>query len=163
MLKLDKRDLEILSILQNEGRITKSALAERVSLSVTPCWERVNRLEKAGLISGYGASIDLTPLGPATIVFMQAEIQSHRSADFESFEQGLRNIDEVIECWAVGGGFDYLVKFMVRNIDHYQRLVDQILDRDLGLRRYYTYIVTGLVFQRQRWPLASILEPPTDR
>ncbi len=162
MIKLDQRDIQILSILQNEGRIPKTTLAERVNLSPTPCWERVRRLEQAGLIEGYGAQLNLASLKPCTIVFMQAELQSHRADDFKRFEQGLQAIEEVVECWAVGGGFDYLLKFMVRNIDHYQRLVDQILAADLGLNRYYTYIVTGQVLNRRQWPLGSLLPSSQD-
>ena len=157
MIKLDQRDIQILSILQNEGRIPKSTLAERVNLSPTPCWERVRRLEQAGLIEGYGAELNLSRLGPSTMVFMQAELESHQAGDFRRFESGLQGIEEVMECWAVGGGLDYLGRFQVLNIDHYQGLVDQILDGGLGLKRYYTYVVTGQVIRRTQVP-DSLLE-----
>ncbi len=142
MLKLDDRDIQILSILQREGRITKTALAARVNLSSTPCWERLKRLEQAGIIEGYGAKISSKILGNHTTVFMQAELKSHQAHDFDCFERAVQSMDEVIECWAVGGGLDYLIKIVTANIDDYQRFVDSILKADIGLKRYYTYIVT---------------------
>jgi len=73
-MQLDDRDLKILSILQNEGRITKTELAQRANLSPTPCWERLKRLEDASLIEGYSARVSLTKLGPFSVIFMEAEI-----------------------------------------------------------------------------------------
>ena len=145
MIKLDDRDIQILSILQREGRIAKTTLAERVNLSPTPCWERLKRLEKAGIIEGYGAILSWTAIGAQTIVFMEAELASHQAEDFLRFERAVRAYDEIMECWAVGGGLDYLLKIVVRNVDEYQRLVDRLLYAKIGLKRYFTYIVTKRV------------------
>lgn len=145
MIKLDKRDLKILSILQTEGRIAKTALAERVNLSPTPCWERLKRLEKEGYIEGYGAMLSWSKLGSQTVIFMEAEIESHKTIDFQRFEKAIKEYDEVMECWGVGGGLDYFLKIAVPNIDDYQRLVDHMLNASIGLKRYYTYIVTKRV------------------
>lgn len=152
-IKLDERDLEILAILQKEGRITSAALAARVNLSPTPTWERVKRLEKAGIIEGYGARVALSAFGPATVVFMEAELDSHRTADFERFEAAVQDMPEIVECWAVGGGIDYLIKVVARDVDAYQRLVDRLLTADIGLRRYYTYVVTK--------PVKNVAASPT--
>lgn len=141
-IKLDERDLDILAILQKEGRITSAALAARVNLSPTPTWERVKRLEKAGIIEGYGARIAPGVFGPSTIVFMEAELESHRTADFARFEAAVQEVPEIVECWAVGGGIDYLIKVAARDVDAYQRLVDRLLTAEIGLKRYYTYVVT---------------------
>lgn len=161
MIKLDDRDIKILSILQTEGRIAKTALAERVNLSPTPCWERLKRLEKTGIIEGYGANISWSALGAQTIVFMEAEIDSHQANDFVRFEQAMQQYDEIMECWAVGGGLDYLLKIAVRNVDEYQRLVDRLLNADIGLKRYFTYIVTKRVKDRRSIP-DSLLKSMTD-
>ena len=141
-IKLDERDMEILAILQKEGRITSAALAARVNLSPTPTWERVKRLEKAGIIEGYGARVALNAFGPSTVIFMEAELDSHRTEDFKRFEAAVQDVPEIVECWAVGGGIDYLIKVVARDVDAYQRLVDRLLTADIGLRRYYTYVVT---------------------
>lgn len=158
MIKLDDRDLKILSVLQTEGRITKTELAVRVNLSPTPCWERLKKLENAGVIEGYGARISAKILGPQSFVFMQAEIASHRAEDFERFERAVGNVPEIIECWAVGGGIDYILKFFCKDVDSYQRLVDDMLQADIGLRRYYTYVVTKPVKSSPGLPLAALLD-----
>ena len=144
-IKLDARDIKILGILQREGRISKAALAERVNLSATPCWERLRRLEDAGIIQSYGAQISLTAFGPLTVVFVQVEIENHRHEDFVRFESAVRKIPEIVECWAIGGGMDYMCRMVVRHLSDYQELIEQLLARQIGIKRYYTYVVTSPV------------------
>ncbi|WP_343079554.1 Lrp/AsnC family transcriptional regulator [Ostreiculturibacter nitratireducens] len=141
-MKLDERDIQILRVLSTDGRITKAALAERIGLSPTPCWDRLKKLEKAGLIEGYRAEISLKKLGPHVTVFVAAELADHTSASFRSFEDAVRSYDEIVACWALGGGYDYLLQIVTRDIDAYQRLIDEMLDARIGLARYFTYIVT---------------------
>ena len=158
-LRLDDRDLRILAILQREGRITKAELAKRVNLSATPCWARLQRLEEAGIIERYGARIDFKYLAPFTYVFMTIELASHRGEDFARFEAIIDEIPEIFECFAVGGGIDYIIKVMARDVDSYQALVDSILSSDAGVQRYWTYFVTKPV-KEEPPPLYPMLEPP---
>ena len=141
-MRLDQRDLKILRVLAAEGRITKAALAERVGLSPTPCWERLRKLEEAGIVEGYRADIALRKLGPHVTVFMAAELADHTAARFRQFEDEIRRRDEITACWALGGGFDYILQIVTRDIDAYQRLVDELLEARIGLARYFTYVVT---------------------
>jgi Lrp/AsnC family transcriptional regulator of ectoine degradation len=141
-MRLDDRDIEILRVLTREGRITKAALAERIGLSPTPCWDRLRKLEKAGLIEGYGARINLRKLAPHVTVFVAVEIADHTAASFRAFEEAMERYDEVVSCWALGGGFDYILQIVTRDIDAYQRLIDAMLDARIGLSRYFTYVVT---------------------
>ncbi|WP_170430225.1 Lrp/AsnC family transcriptional regulator [Ruegeria arenilitoris] len=141
-MQLDQRDLDILRVLSTEGRITKAALADRIGLSPTPCWDRLKKLERGGLIEGYGARINLRKLGPHVTVFVAAEITDHTAASFRAFEAAMQRYEEVVACWALGGGFDYLLQIVTRDIDAYQRLIDQMLDARIGLSRYFTYVVT---------------------
>lgn len=157
MLKLDDRDLKILSILGREGRISKAELARRVNLSAAPAWERLKRLEDAGIITGYHASVALKKIAPHVTVFMAAELESHRAQDFQAFERALAPLDEIVACWAVGGGFDYILQVVTRDIDSYQRLVDHLLEARLGLARYFTYVVTKPV-KTSAPPLQRLLE-----
>ena len=76
---------------------------------------------------------------------MEAELDSHRAEDFSRFEQAIIDYPEILECWAVGGGIDYLLKIIVRDVDSYQRLGDGMLEAQIGLRRYFTYVVTKSV------------------
>lgn len=142
MLKLDSRDLKILQILQEEGRISKSELAKRVNLSNTPCWERLQRLEAAGVVRGYGARIRLEALAEHMTVFVTVELDNHRNDDFARFETGVQAEREIVACWAVGGGLDYLFQVVTRNVASYQRLIDRLLESEAGVKRYYTYVVT---------------------
>lgn len=145
MIKLDARDLDILRLLSREGRLSKSALADKIGLSPTPTWERLKKLERAGLIAGYHAEIDLKKLGPTVTVFVAAELADHTQASFRTFEASLQAHEEIVACWALGGGFDYLLQIVTRDIDAYQRLIDTLLDARIGIARYFTYVVTKQV------------------
>lgn len=155
--KLDAIDLAILATLQCEGRITKVALAQRVNLSPTPCWERLKRLEKSGIIAGYRANVSLRPLGRITMILMEVTLSSHRQADFDRFESALRERPEVIDCWAVGGGVDYLIRVVAQDVEAYQIFVDSLLESEIGIDRYYTYIVTKVVKEGTPLPLDVLL------
>ncbi|MGB3541237.1 MAG: Lrp/AsnC family transcriptional regulator [Mesorhizobium sp.] len=156
-LKLDPIDLKILDAIQRDGRITKLALAEAVGLSPTPCWMRLARLEKAGIVSGYHARIAMRVIAPVATVLMEVTLASHRQADFDRFERAIRDIPEIVACWSVGGGVDYLMKIMARDIDAYQRLVDALLARELGIDRYFTYIVIKTVKEETVLPVEELV------
>ena len=128
MIKLDDRDLRLLSVLQTEGRITNTDLAKRINLSAAACWARLRRLETVGVLEGYGARISLSAFNSLSIIFMQAELASHQSEDFSLFEAAIQEIPEIVECWAVGGGVDYFLKFVCKDINTYQQVVDEIHD-----------------------------------
>ncbi|MVW73919.1 Lrp/AsnC family transcriptional regulator [Pseudomonas xionganensis] len=144
-MRLDSYDLKILRILQVNGRITKSSLAEAINLSVSPCWERVKRLEDAGIIRGYGAQLNTEILLKRAAVMVEVSLKQHSREAFQRFENAMQACPEVTECYATGGGIDYIVKVMACDIDQYQRLIDQWLMSDLGIERYFTYIVTKTV------------------
>jgi Lrp/AsnC family transcriptional regulator of ectoine degradation len=141
-VRLDERDLKIIAILQTEGRLSKSELARRVNLSSTPCWERLRHLEEAGIIEGYEARVSLKSFGPLTQVLVTVELESHQAEDFTRFETGIQAFPQVHECDALGGGIDYVLRVLARDLDDYQRIMDQLLAAGLGIRRYYTYVVT---------------------
>ena len=158
-LRLDAIDLKILDAVQRDGRITKLALAEQVGLSPTPCWVRLHRLEKAGIISGYHARVAIRTVLPVATVLLEVSLGSHRQADFDRFERVVRDIPEIVACWSVGGGVDYVLKVMARDIDAYQRLIDGLLEREIGIDRYFTYIVTKTVKEETVLPVADLLQP----
>jgi Lrp/AsnC family transcriptional regulator, regulator of ectoine-degradation genes len=159
--KLDQIDLKILDAIQRDGRITKLALADKVGLSPTPCWMRLRKLEKAGIVSGYHARIAMRAVAPVATVLMEVTLASHRQADFDRFERVIRDVPEIVACWSVGGGVDYLLKVMARDIDAYQRLVDALLEREIGIDRYFTYIVTKTVKEEVALPVADLLPTPS--
>lgn len=156
-VRLDAIDLKILDAVQRNGRITKLKLAEKVGLSPTPCWLRLRKLEQAGIISGYHARIEPRAVAPVASVLMEVTLGSHRQADFDRFERAVRDLPEIVACWAVGGGVDYLLKVVTRDIDAYQRFVDTLLERDIGIERYFTYIVTRTIKDDAVLPMNRLL------
>ena len=106
MHKLDERDIQILVILQEEGRITKTALADKLNLSLTPSWDRLKRLEEAGIIDSYGANLSSSFLDDFHLVITEVELESHKQGEFSRFEKAIIEFDEVLSCWAVGGTVD---------------------------------------------------------
>jgi len=141
MYKLDERDIQILSILQEEGRITKTALADRLNLSLTPSWDRLQRLEEEGIIESYGAKLSSPFLKNFHLVITEVELESHKEGEFARFEDAIMGFDEVLSCWSVGGGLDYILKILVRDVSDYQDFLKRVLKADIGLRRYFSYAV----------------------
>ena len=156
-MKLDKQDIRILAALQRDGRLTKAKLSEEVFLSPTACWERIKKLEEAGIISSYHARINLEKLIKPTMVLLEVTLKRHQMHDFRYFEEAIQKIPEIVECHATGGGIDYMLKVVTPNVDHYQRLMDDLLERDIGIDRYFTYIVTKPVKETSSQPLQVLL------
>lgn len=156
--KLDRLDFRILAQLQRNGRITNVDLADAVGLSPSPCLSRVKRLEKAGYITGYGAHVALAKLGETLTVFTEITLKDHRTGDFSRFEQRARNIPEVVECHLVSGGYDYLVKFITRNVAQYQELIESILESDFGIEKYFSYIVLKSPIVKRYDPIEALFE-----
>ena len=141
MYKLDERDIQILSILQSEGRITKTALADKLNLSLTPSWDRLQRLEEAGIIESFGAKLSSSFLSNFHLVITEVELESHKQGQFARFEEAIMGFDEVLSCWSVGGGLDYILKVLVNDVADYQDFLKRVLKADIGLRRYFSYAV----------------------
>ena len=141
MYKLDERDIHILSILQEEGRITKTALADRLNLSLTPSWDRLQRLEEEGIIESYGARLSSPFLKNFHLVITEVELESHKEGEFARFEDAIMSFDEVLSCWSVGGGLDYILKVLVKDVSDYQDFLKKVLKANIGLRRYFSYAV----------------------
>ncbi|MBZ6076650.1 Lrp/AsnC family transcriptional regulator [Microvirga puerhi] len=141
-MKLDKIDLKILTALQKDGRMTKLRLAEAVNLSPAACWERLSRLEKGGVITGYVARINPDSFARRLTVLVEVMLRSHQQIDFQRFEEAILKEPAIISCDATGGGVDYILKVVSDSIDSYQRLIDKLLALDLGIERYFTYVIT---------------------
>jgi len=158
MIKLDEYDLKILRILQRHGRTTKVKLAEEVGLSPSPTWERLSRLEKAGVITGYQACIDPKTFGSMTTVMVEVLLKHHGVEDFKRFESVIAERSEVVECLATGGVVDYIMRVVVRDIDTYQRFMDNLLESGVGIDRYFSLVVTKPVKAYTGLPLDRLAE-----
>lgn len=141
MSKLDRIDRMILEILQNEGRIAISELASRVSLSTTPCSERVKRLERDGVIMGYHARLNPKLLDRNLLVFLEISLSAKSGDVFEQVAKDLMEIPEVQECHLISGDFDYLVKARLKEMSAYRRLLGDLLKKLPSSASSHSYIV----------------------
>ncbi len=142
---LDATDIRILAAVQQHGQLSKARLAELVNLSPTPCWARLTRLREAGLIRGYRADIALERIANVTQVVVTVSLAQHRKVDFDRFESHIAALPEITECIATGGGMDYVLKVVTQSLTAFQILMESLLEADLGIQRYMTYIVTRQV------------------
>jgi DNA-binding Lrp family transcriptional regulator len=159
--KLDRLDLRILAQLQKNGRITNVDLADAVGLSPSPCLIRVKRLEQAGYISGYSAQLRLEKLGDTLTVFTEVTLTDHHREDFIRFETAIREVDEILECHLVSGGYDYLLRFLTRGVNHYQEIIESLLERNIGIEKYFSYIVIKSPFVRNHYPIEKLCMHPS--
>ncbi len=138
---LDRIDRMILDILQNEGRIAISELAARVNLSTTPCSERVKRLERDGIITGYHARLNPALVNRNLLVFLEIKLSAKSGDVFDQVARSLIEIPEVLECHLISGEFDYLVKARLKEMTAYRRLLGDLLKKLPSSASSHSYIV----------------------
>ena len=155
-MKLDNIDIKILSELQKNGRISNVELADVVHLSASPCLMRVKKLQAEGFIVGYSANIDVAKLGQTLTVFTEITLKNHRQIDFSRFVTTVEKIDSVIECHLVSGGYDYLVKFITAGISEYQAIMERLVEFDIGIDRYFSFVVLKSPIVKAHLPLDAI-------
>lgn len=142
---LDATDIRILSAIQRHGQLSKTKLAEIANISPTPCWARLDRLKAAGLVRGYHADIALERICDFTQVVVTVSLTHHRKSDFDRFEAFVKAEDDITECVATGGGMDYVMKVISPTLASFQALMQTMVDAELGVDRYMTYIATRTV------------------
>ena len=145
LYQLDSVDIALLSIIERNSNITNSALAEKLNLSTSACWERRHRLEAAGIICGYRARIAVEKLTPFMSALVTIELKNHTLPDAQRFEAAVKQADAIVDCYNVVGVIDYLLRVVTRDISSFQQLMDDLLAKDIGIERYFTYIVTRVI------------------
>jgi Lrp/AsnC family leucine-responsive transcriptional regulator len=138
---VDDIDRKILRALQEDGRITNAALAEKCGLSNAACFERVRRLRESGVILGYTALLDPEKLDRALLVFIEVLLDRTTDDAFAAFADHVRKLPDVIECHMVAGGFDYLLKVRVADMAAYRAFLGDTLVALPGIRETRTYAV----------------------
>ena len=139
--KLDATDRRILMELQNDGRITNQDLAKRIRLSPAACFDRVKRLRERGVIKGYSAILDPNEIGLPLIIFVEVFLDRTTDELFKDFATAVLRAPEVLECHMVAGGFDYLLKARMKDMDSYRRFLGETLVQFPGVRQTRTYAV----------------------
>jgi Lrp/AsnC family leucine-responsive transcriptional regulator len=138
---VDDIDRKILRALQEDGRITNNALAQKCGLSNAACFERVRRLRETGVIAGYTALLDPEKLDRALLVFIEVLLDRTTDDAFAAFADHVRKLPDVIECHMVAGGFDYLLKVRVADMAAYRAFLGDTLVALPGIRETRTYAV----------------------
>jgi Lrp/AsnC family leucine-responsive transcriptional regulator len=139
--RLDRTDRRILRVLQERGRISNVDLARAINLSPTPCLERTRRLERAGYITGYHARLNPAKLDRALMIFVQVTLDRTTPDVFDQFRRAVVELPEVMECHMVAGGFDYLIKIRVKDMEAYRSFLGEKLTALSGVAQTHTYVV----------------------
>ncbi|MFN3557769.1 MAG: Lrp/AsnC ligand binding domain-containing protein [Brevundimonas sp.] len=153
MENIDAVDRRLLRALQEDGRISNAELARRCNLSPAACFERVRRLREKKVITGYAALIDPAKVGRGLMIFVEVLLDRTTGDMFEAFAEAVRRQPEVLECHMVAGGFDYLIKARVGDMDAYRAFLGDVLVRMPGVRETRTYAVLEEVKATTALPL----------
>jgi Lrp/AsnC family leucine-responsive transcriptional regulator len=138
---MDKTDRKILRVLQGDARASMQDISQAVGLSASPCWERIKRMEQAGVIEGYTVRLNAAALDLGETVLVQVTLDSHSDNTLEKFGETLATIPEVIEAYLVSGDYDYLLRVAVRDTKDYERLLREKLYKIKGIRHSKSSIV----------------------
>ena len=153
---LDRIDLKILNVLQQDGRISNLKLAEVVTLSPTAVLARVQRLARDGYILGYEARLNPLKLGAGMMVFVEVLLDRTTPNVFEQFKAAVQVRPEIMECHMVAGGFDYLLKVRVHDMAAYRRFLGDVLAKVPGIRETRSYAVMERVKEAREIDLTHL-------
>ena len=150
---LDAIDRKMLRELQADGRVTNADLARRVNLSESACLRRLRALEEAGVIGRYAAIINERAVGLPISVFVTVTLSSQSEAALSAFEEAVTAAPEVMECYLMTGGADYLLRLVVRDVDDLERVHSKTLTRLPGVHRVSSSVAMRPVVKRAALPV----------
>jgi DNA-binding Lrp family transcriptional regulator len=152
-MKLDRFDKAILQALQLDGRVSNAALAERLSLSESACLRRIRALEESGLVEGYTALINQQKAGCPVNVFVNITLERQDETDLRRFEEAVRKIPEVMECYLMTGDYDYAVRVVVADTADFERLHSKHLTRLPGVARVHSSFALRTIQKSRELPI----------
>jgi Lrp/AsnC family leucine-responsive transcriptional regulator len=156
MMEMDKFDQQILRLLQVDGRMSNQDLADAIGLSPSPCLRRVRALEEAGVIIGYRALVDAKALGLSLMALIHISMDQHTPERFDHFEASIADIPEVIECLLITGqSADYQLKVAVKDMDAYQELLLNKINRITGVTGVHSSFILRRVVSKTALPIAE--------
>lgn len=150
---MDDKDRQIIRALQADGRLSNQDLAERVNLSPSPCLRRLRLLEEAGVIRGYTALVDQKAYGLPITVFLRIRLDRHGEPVIKVFEQAIGRIDEVLDCFLLAGGDDYLLRVIVASLEAYEDFMRRKIHAIPGIASIDTSFAYGVVKQTRVFPV----------
>ena len=155
-MKLDQQDIAILKELQRDASLSSTELAERVRLSQSPCWRRVNQLEEAGIIQRKVAVLARRKLGIEVLVFVHVKLASHGWQSLPKFKQKVVSFPEVLQCFLVMGDIDFILLVATRTIEEYNHFVQQKLAQIPGVQSVDSRIVSEETKNTTELPLGLV-------
>ncbi|MFM2109937.1 MAG: Lrp/AsnC family transcriptional regulator [Steroidobacteraceae bacterium] len=155
-MKLDKQDIAILKALQQDASVSSTELAERVGLSQSPCWRRVNQLEEAGIIQGRVARLARKKLGLEVLVVVNVKLASHGWQSLPKFKQRVVSFPEVLQCFLVMGDIDFILLVATRTVEEYNSFVQGKLAQIQGVQSIDSRIVIEETKNTTELPLGLI-------
>lgn len=155
--KITGPDLKILKLLQEDSSLTAAELADRIGLSQSPCWRRVNRLEKEGYIQKRVALLNAEKLGMDVVVFCSVNLSVHGRQSLEEFEYAVAQLPEVTECYTMTGTMDYMLKIVTKDIRHYEQFVRTFLAQMPGIQEIHSHVAVTTIKNTTALPLDTQL------
>ncbi|MCB1970864.1 MAG: Lrp/AsnC family transcriptional regulator [Geminicoccaceae bacterium] len=147
---------KILIELQKDGRLTNQELAERVGASASPVWRRVKEMEEGGVIRRYAALLEPDAVGVGECVFAQVTIEKHNREMYTDFEEIVKKLPEVLECYALTGDADFLLKIHVKSVRDYDRLLNDHIFRIPGIQ----HVKSSFTLREIKYDTALPIDPP---
>ena len=154
---LSNQDLRILELLQQDASLTTSEIASQTNMSQSPCWRRINKIEQAGLIKKRTAILDHNKLGFGVIVFATINLTTQGRNNLEEFESRVKTFPEVLECYTMAGIWDYMIKFVTKDIQHCERFIREHLTTMPMVRELHSHIAVTEIKNTTELPLRDQL------
>jgi Lrp/AsnC family transcriptional regulator, cysteine-sensing transcriptional activator len=156
-LPLQKTDIDILRLLQSDASISSGAIAEKLNMSQSPCWRRINKIEQEGYIRKRVALLDRKALGMEVVVFATVSLTANGRQSLEEFEKEILQYPEVMECYTMAGIWDYMLKIVTRDISHYEAFVRNTLTHSPHIRELHSHMAVTEIKNSTELPLETQL------
>ncbi len=158
-IELDAIDRRILALLQSDAQLSSAEIAERVGLSQAPCWRRIKRMEENDVIRLRATLLDRKKLGLNVLVFAQVKLAAHGRATLPEFEETVRQLPEVLECYTLMGATDYIIKVVARDVETYEHFFREKLSQLPAVRETNSAIALSEIKHTTALPLSLLEEP----
>lgn len=156
---LDEFDRKILDLLQHDAGLSTAEIAEKVGLTQSPCWRRINRLEEDGYIQARVALLDRKKLGLGAQVFAHVKLSGHGRKSLPEFEAAVRDLPEVMECYTIFGETDFILRVVTKNMDAYERFLREYLFQLPTVQEVHSSVVGSEIKHETALPITAAVRP----
>lgn len=153
MTDLDQYEIKILRELQKDASLTTAQLAERVGLSASPCWRRIDRLEREGVITRRVALVDREKVGLNAHVFVQVKLNAHGRANLDEFSRQIHDFPEVLDCYVMMGSIDFMIRVVAKDIKAYERFFFEQLSQLPGVQEVNSTVALSQIKATTELPI----------